>query len=242
VKKHTWARSIRNGIMTVVADSPSWCQQLSLLRMNYIKEINEKLAQEIIKEIRFKSGSVKAGNNYQKKQENFYKIDLTTGEKAKIKQQSIRIKDQELSSAYERFLEFVKKLEKKRELEGWIRCEKCGRQIPQNEKYCLTCSKNEIKNQELLVEQFLYEIPWISYEQMSRLIPSLEKDQFDLIKRNLIKKVREKLDYQMNLKENKEQIRFLAYFLTMLISGESPSDLNKEKVEKILKISSTKIS
>lgn len=237
---HTQAEIIRNGVMTVTADNPTWSQQLSLLRTNYIDQINQRLGEKIVKEIRFKTGSISFQDSEPIEKE-IVLPQLSVFEEKKIREQIGIIEDSKLGYSYERFLKFVKRLEKRRDEEGWIKCRGCGKQIPAAEELCSTCGKKEIKTREIKVEQILYEIPWISYEQISKLVSGLRKKEFEKIKASLIMKLKEEIGKKLKTKDSQEQVRFMASFLIMLINEENPSAVTDDKIERILKRNYSKI-
>lgn len=242
VEKYTQAENIRGGILTIKAESSSWCQQLSLLRMNYINQLNFKLGEKIVKEIRFKTGSIKPENKRVVEHEKTVYPLLSESEKKLISEQAAIIQDQELGTAYQYFLQFNKKLEKQRAAEGWSRCPHCGRQIPQEDELCLSCNRKEQKTKEFMVEQLLYEVPWADYSQINRVVSDLEEREFEQIKNGLILKLKEKIAEKIRLKGNSDQINFLASFLFMLINRENPTSINPGEIKQILKIKYSRIS
>lgn len=55
VGRHTEALKIKNGVLYVLASSPTWAQELTFLKTDIIKKFNSEAGQEAIKDIRFKS-------------------------------------------------------------------------------------------------------------------------------------------------------------------------------------------
>ena len=53
ISKNTEAISVEHGILTVTVSNPSWRQELVFKQREIIKQLNTKLGQNTIKEVRF---------------------------------------------------------------------------------------------------------------------------------------------------------------------------------------------
>ncbi len=89
--------AIRDGVLTVTVASGPWLQQLTFLKGEIIAQLNEKVGEELVREI-----YLKAGNPRQVKPpaapEPPLQHPLTDGEKEAIARQTATIKDEELRS------------------------------------------------------------------------------------------------------------------------------------------------
>jgi len=65
VSKHTTPIMIKNGILTVLTSSSVWAQELRYTKKEMISKLNEKIGEEVVRDIRFRGGGV-----YAEKEEN----------------------------------------------------------------------------------------------------------------------------------------------------------------------------
>ena len=56
VGKHTKAVKIRNRVLSVSTSSPAWAQELAFIKGDIIEKFNNLAGDEVIRDIRFKSG------------------------------------------------------------------------------------------------------------------------------------------------------------------------------------------
>jgi len=59
VEKHAKPFIFKKGRLHVLTSSPIWIQELTMRKEEIIKKINEKLGEEVVKEIFFRIGEVK---------------------------------------------------------------------------------------------------------------------------------------------------------------------------------------
>jgi predicted nucleic acid-binding Zn ribbon protein len=59
--RHTRAWAIENGVLIVLADSHVWIQELTFLKSDILRRLNERLGGEIVKDIRFRPMSRRQG-------------------------------------------------------------------------------------------------------------------------------------------------------------------------------------
>ena len=65
ISKNTHPLMIKNGILTVLTASSVWAQELRYTKKEIIKKLNEKIGEEVVRDIRFSGGGV-----YAEKEEN----------------------------------------------------------------------------------------------------------------------------------------------------------------------------
>jgi predicted nucleic acid-binding Zn ribbon protein len=56
IRKHTEAVKISNKTLSVSTSSPTWANELTFLKGEFIKKFNQAAGQEIIRDIKFKAG------------------------------------------------------------------------------------------------------------------------------------------------------------------------------------------
>jgi predicted nucleic acid-binding Zn ribbon protein len=62
VRRHTEAVKIKFKVLYVTTSSPAWAQELGFLKQRFIEKFNAEAGQEVISDIRFKSGPGPGGS------------------------------------------------------------------------------------------------------------------------------------------------------------------------------------
>lgn len=58
-KKHIKPHGLRSAVLTLYVDSPAWMYALNLKKAQLIRRLQEKISQDIVKEIRFRIGTIR---------------------------------------------------------------------------------------------------------------------------------------------------------------------------------------
>lgn len=129
---------VMNGVLYVEAATHVVAHELSLMKTDFIKRINEALGEPCINDIKFKV------RDQAREEKNDSQIDLTEvllldDEREQIKK-TIAIEDAQLREALERLLSMLKKLEKARQRLGWKPCSRCGVFHDGEGSLCFNCS------------------------------------------------------------------------------------------------------
>lgn len=106
---HSRPDSIRGGVLTVVVDSSTWMNQLSLLSPDIIKKLNDGLAGEPVTELRFRTGKLaapggRASGAKEKAEVRITKRKPTTQELEGIEMAVGRINDPDIKKAARKLL------------------------------------------------------------------------------------------------------------------------------------------
>lgn len=116
---------VMNGVLHVEAATHVVAHELSLMKADFIKRINEALGEACLSDIKFKVRAEARG------EKNGSRIGLAEAplldeEREQIQKIAADIKDDRLREALEHLLSTLKKLEKARQRLGWRRCVRCG--------------------------------------------------------------------------------------------------------------------
>lgn len=84
ISRHAQPQSLHGKKLTVLVDSPAWMQQLSLLKPEIIKKLNEALGKDPIKDITLKLGEVSSPKKVEKEKVSSVRGSLTAQEHAEI--------------------------------------------------------------------------------------------------------------------------------------------------------------
>lgn len=112
IAAHSQAFKVKKGTLFVTTTSPTWAQELSLMRKELIKKINKHTTQDKIYEIRFVARGVnpKDKSDFNKNLESLENTPLTKVDINEIEKTIAELKDQELKERLKRVLICDKKL------------------------------------------------------------------------------------------------------------------------------------
>lgn len=233
---HTQGAYFKNGILFVTVSSPIWSQQLIFLKNNLIRQINQELGGNILKDLRFQCGTIERREGKRAlTEENWEKVFLNQEELKKIEETSEIVKEEQVREKLKSFLIKGKKLRKWREEKGWKVCPLCSCLYPPKERKCPFCSvEKEIK-------KLLFANPWLEFGHCSELFPGLSLPEFIEIKQkireNLGKKLNFVLDPAFLEKVNQERAKrwlTLAQVYVILVTGLDLSAIDKKTIYSVL--------
>ncbi|SJZ79607.1 DUF721 domain-containing protein [Selenihalanaerobacter shriftii] len=240
--KYTKASYINKGILFVKVNSSTWAHQLLFLKKDLIEKLNNKLDEEIVKDIRFKVGSTNTNNKLNSKRKESFDldvIDLTEKEISKIEDDLKNISDPEMKEKFYSLMIKDKKLNKLKSKEGWVRCKYCSALHPEDVNECMICQLKKNKNFNKL-EQMLLEIPWLDYEEISDIYPNLLNSDYKRIKQRLLNKfwddIKDKLPKAINNDDQKvtQELKVLIQYYVMLNRGVYPNELNRDIIQEVI--------
>lgn len=123
----TKADAILDGIMFVCVKNSAWAQELGFLKQDIIKKINQKVGKNVVREIQFKTRTLKKQVKSKNKTEKTVQdITLSEQEISDLKKIVSQEDDEFLKERMLQLLISQKKLEKLKKLSGWISCKRCG--------------------------------------------------------------------------------------------------------------------
>lgn len=130
---------VMNGVLHVEVATHVVAHELSLMKTDFIRRMNEVLGEACISDIKFKvrDQAHTAKNDFQ--------IDLSEAplldeEREEITKLAATIEDKKLRETFERFLSTLKRAEKARQRLGWKRCSRCGIFHDGEGELCFNCA------------------------------------------------------------------------------------------------------
>ncbi len=139
IARRTCPLYVMNGVLYVEAATPVIAQELSLMKGDYIKRINEVLGEACISDIKPKAPEQTHEDPRLPDSIDFQNAPLLDEEREQIQKISADIKDDRLREALEVFLSTLVKREKARQRLGWKRCERCGVFHEGEDEWCFNC-------------------------------------------------------------------------------------------------------
>lgn len=115
---------VREGIIFVEVSSHVLVQELSMLKEEYIRKINELLGEARVRDIRFR-----VGQTLRQQEEEAIKLEevlLSAEEQEEINHLVSDVEDERLREALRAFFITERRIEKLREERGFKRCPRCG--------------------------------------------------------------------------------------------------------------------
>jgi predicted nucleic acid-binding Zn ribbon protein len=102
IASHAQPIAFRDGTLTLCVDSAPWMQQLTFLKRDLIAKVNERLGEEMVKEIYMKGGKI-ARAPVQKPHKP-KRRELSAEERSLIQEQIESVSDPELRAVFERLI------------------------------------------------------------------------------------------------------------------------------------------
>jgi len=124
----TQADSIKEGTLFVSVKSSSWTQELTFLKPEILRKLNERLGRKVVKEIQFKTRTLKKEPKGAPAAMRAAapEIALEEEELKELEAQTAGIEDEELRASVLRMLTAQRRLERAKKTSGWRTCERCG--------------------------------------------------------------------------------------------------------------------
>jgi len=189
--KHASVVEMHRGVLFVHVDHPVWIQHLSFAAQDIKNRINRAIGEKVVKEIRFKAGNrcnkQKIKQDIGKKEPRKY--DLSFEELGKIEAMVEEIRDPEIRKVVASLIKQGKIITLEKQEAGWIKCPLCGMMIEPKKKKCFYCSIKELELLRRKTRFLLWDIPWLSYQEISSHISGLNKDIYDAVRREMIQEL-----------------------------------------------------
>lgn len=228
--KHASVVEMHRGVLFVNVDHPVWIQHLSFVAQDLKKRLNNAIGEKVVKEIRFKAGN---HCNKQKNKQDIVKTvpkrkELASEELEKIELMVKEISDPEIRKVVASLIRQGKIITMEKQEAGWVTCPLCGMLMEPNKKKCFRC---DIKERELLRRRtrfLLWEIPWLSYQEISAHIDGLNKDIYDTVRREMIQELWMQIRAAAKSKDAKKIPKVHVQTYVMLRTRMSPAKLTHE--------------
>jgi hypothetical protein len=147
----TRAEKFRDGILFVVTKSSVWTHELTFYKEKAIGMMNERLGRPMVRDIRFKVGSLEAPKVFAPRAEAEFEEKrmerpeppaesmLTERARAQVEEALAAIKNEQVRDRARRVLvQEARRQEQKRRL-GWRECGRCGALHPESHRMCPLC-------------------------------------------------------------------------------------------------------
>jgi hypothetical protein len=224
---------IERDALMVVTRSNAWSQQLSFLSEKIVEALAARGVQPRIARLRFRVGkiapaAVKRAVRAQKRMES---------SDAVVEGDTVRIPAKTAEEAMVRFREDVEGFWRAKRAAGWKECTQCGALIaPSARALCSTCAHAQVGDREGMVARLLYEVPWLGYDGVVKLVAGLTRGEYDGIRDRLLKRWWETLRrarYAGRLSRDGHE-RLVASSYVLLKSGIAPERIAPATVRNIL--------
>lgn len=141
VAKAAQPELIRDGRMFVITKSPVWANELSLYKKDMIARLNQKVGENVLKDIVFKAGRVSRKKHSSKQNQqttpDLEGFKLSDEELSRI--ESTVSAAGEVSESMRNLMITACKIEKWKRSQGWTPCERCGVLRKSSSGLCPVC-------------------------------------------------------------------------------------------------------
>jgi hypothetical protein len=151
IAEATRAEKFRDGILFVVTKSSVWTHELTFFKEKAIERMNDRLGRPLVRDIRFKVGSVEppelrlssSGEAEEipevKRPEAVTETMLTERARAQVEQALAAIKNEQLRERTRPVLVRQAHRQEEKRRQGWRECDRCGTLHPAGSRVCPLC-------------------------------------------------------------------------------------------------------
>lgn len=230
ITKHASVHEMHRGVLFVHVDHPIWIQHLSFAAMDIKNKLNKAVGAKVVKEIRFKAG------NRCNKQNTYQDVDnkepliahLSWEEIENIKTMVQEIDDPEIRNTTASFIRQGKKLNLCKQKIGWKACLQCGVLIDPKEQRCFHCNLQATQTLRRKTRNLLWELPWLSYHQISAYISGLDQETYTNVRREMIQDLWEQFRKAAKNIKTVTLPKTHIHTYVMLRTGLSPEEVTNE--------------
>jgi len=224
---------IERDTLVVVTRSNAWSQQLSFLSENIIAAFAAREVQPKIVRLRFRVGKIMLSAA-----KRVVQTQKHAGNSGAVGDgDSPRVPAATAEEAMARFREDVEAFWRAKRAAGWKECSQCGALIvPSTRSLCSTCAHAQAGEREGTVARLLYEVPWLGYEGVAKLVAGLTRAEYDGIRHRLLKRWWETLRrarHAGRLSRDGHE-RLIASSYVLLKSGIAPEQIAPATVRNLL--------
>lgn len=139
IARRTCPLYVMNGVLYVEAATSVIAQEVSLMKGDYIKRINEVLGEKGLSDIKPKAPQQAREDSRLPDSIDLQHAPLLDDERDQIRKITADVQDGQLRKTLERLFSTLKKLEKARQRLGWKRCPRCGVFHDGEGELCFNC-------------------------------------------------------------------------------------------------------
>jgi len=232
----TKAVSFKSGILYIIVEDPTWCEELIFIKNTLIKKINFLLKNQLVNDIRIRCGEVSIDKIQFEEDDEFlpdlsFDYILEEKEKNKIFKESKDIKNDDLKEKYINLRTKDLLLNRILKNSGINRCELCG-SFTKKTNICDNCEFLINDEKVLYTCAYIYDNSSVDYSSIETIVGKIDKNIYEFAKNVVINQKKNMvLSYLKEEKYNESLKKFIIDCL-ILKFGEIESELTfYEKVE-----------
>jgi len=151
IAAHSRAEAVRDGVLIVAADTPTWAQELQMRTRELLERLARQFGEGLIRDIHFRSGTRPArGRRRGVVALRPKDIPLSSGQAQEIRAAAARIEDPQLRARAERAFAALARMAEWRRRGGWQRCARCGQWQRVGRRWCASCAHRSIRTKRRL--------------------------------------------------------------------------------------------
>lgn len=230
VAKHSKPVRLERKVLYVNTDSSVWANHLLMMKQQFINNINQALANNPVKDIKFFTGSIEKFLHLKKEDQDLKLkfLPLSETEKISIGQAVGKIKNEELQKKLAHFRKTC--LQRKKALlneNGNKVCKCCGIAISETGDLCRVCQRYEKEQLRSEIVAVLAAEPWLNYSDCQKYV-KCDKMLFDSVKNSLKQYYYAKVfNSQATKKEEMTAV--------MIKTGMHPEKISEQLAQNIIK-------
>lgn len=236
IAKISNAHFFKNGVLFIEVKNSSWMYELTCLKRDLAAKLNAALGKDIIKDIRFSIVNFKnktiLGDAGAPEVPALAK--LSPEEIAQIDETVKDLKDDKLRRKIKSVMAQDKQNQAAKKAAGFLTCKTCGVLFKDKGDICPFCRLKKLDDDKTELADILRGKPWLSYVELKKGLPQISKENYFIIKTNIIEKYYYKLGTLSKKKKlNSEEVNALLNFV--MLKTETPLEkLDYKMCEKAL--------
>lgn len=144
IARHTRVEKVRNGVVFVSTDHPVWSQELGLLKIKIIDQLNEKLGEPVVEDLRFRAAGLgdkkyAPRNPLRPSSVELQRVELKEALQRKIEDFASSVPDEELRRSLINWSVKMMKLQEWEKRHPLKHCLTCGKSFRSRGKECPHC-------------------------------------------------------------------------------------------------------
>ena len=224
----------KDGILYIYSNNSVWSDTLKYEKFNIIKRINDKLKNNILKDIKlvtkseYQAASAARVINIDKdKPEVNQDIIIDKSEKEGLEKECRQIADDELRNCLLSLRESHLKMIKAKKIAGYHKCSQCDSLVEKDKKICFSCQRKKREKNLKKIRDFLDAMPWAIYKDAYNAL-GCSSDDFNSQNQAMIKSIMSDFDAKRDINSIKLDT------IMMLIKKIEPQEINDEIKRKFL--------
>ena len=141
--RHSWAETVREGVLVIGADTHAWAQELDLRRGELLERIEARVGPSVIRDLRFRGGRTRppSSDRFDHPRKTSRPQELSPTWRQAIEEALEEIGQEEIRARLRSALTSLAGGTQGRREEGWKRCLRCGRLHRRPRQLCASCAR-----------------------------------------------------------------------------------------------------